>query len=752
MTNYIPVFILNELVILPSQEIKIDLTNEGSKKIIKAAGKNNINKVLVIAPKNSLEESPSIEDLPKVGVIAIVKSKLELSNGKLRIVLRGLNRVKIDKYYQNKDTKVLKCSTEVVELPKFDVAKETAVRRKLIELTEEYISINKNVSNSILKNIQDNADLNIITDVITSFMPFKFAQKLAYMECINPLTRASNLINDLQEEINISNIDKELDEKLQESLEQGQREYILKEKLKEITHELGNDKEDEITSLTEKVNSLKINKKSKDKLLNEIKKYSLSSDYSPESAVIRNYLDTVVNLPWNKSSKENLDAKEIGKILNERHYGLTEVKDRITEYAVVKEKVNEVPSPIICLVGPPGVGKTSIAMSIASALNREFYKLSVGGLNDSTELVGSRRTYLGAAPGKIMQAIIKSKVNNPLILIDEVDKMVKDYKGDPASTMLEILDESQNKYFVDNYIEEPFDISKAMFILTANNIENIPATLLDRLEIINLSSYSIYEKVDIARNYLLKNIFKIYDCNLKVSKEVIEYIVTKYTKEPGVRELKRILEKLVRKISVYEKECKSITINLACKYLGSEVTNYLPKVRDYGIANVLAYTTMGGQLTHVEVAKYKGTGKLKVTGNSGDVLKESASVVLTYLTSEYEIESQDFDVHVHFISAAQKKDGPSAGVSIAVAMLSLFQKRVIDGDIAFTGEITLKGDIMPIGGLKEKLVAAAASGVKSVYIPKANELDLADVPVAIFDQMAVNLVSNFSEIYDVLFR
>ncbi|MBE6149019.1 MAG: endopeptidase La [Firmicutes bacterium] len=752
MTNYIPVFILSGLVILPNQEIKIDLNNDVSKKIIKASGKNNVNKVLVIAPKNPLEAAPSIEDLPKVGVIASVKSKLELSNGNLRIVLRGINRVKIDKYYQNKDTKVLKCSTEVVELPAFDEAKEKAILRKLVSLTREYISLNKGVSNSILKTIEESTDINVITDVITSFMPFKFVKKLEYMQCINPLTRASNLINDLQEEINISNIDKELDEKLQENLEHGQREYILKEKLKEINNELGNAKDDEITILNEKVESLKINKKTKDKLLHEIKKYASCSEYSPEGAVIRNYLDTVINLPWHKSSKENSDPKEVANQLEERHYGLKDVKSRIIEYVTLKQTAPEVLPPIICLVGPPGVGKTSIAMSIAQALKREFYKLSVGGLNDSMELIGSRRTYLGASPGKIMQAIIKSKVNNPVILIDEVDKMVKDYKGDPASTMLEILDESQNKFFTDNYIEEPFDISNVLFILTANEIENIPYTLKDRLEIITLSSYTIYEKIDIARNYLLKNIYDKYNCNFKCSKEVLEYIVTRYTKEPGVRELKRILEKLVRKVIVYEKDQKSITINLACKYLGNEVVNYLPKIRDYGIANVLAYTMMGGQITRVEVAKTKGNGKLQVTGNSGEVLKESASVVLTYLTSEYEIESKDFDVHVHFMNASQKKEGPSAGVSIAVAMLSLFHKRVIDGQTAFTGEITLKGDIMPIGGLKEKLVAAAAAGIKTVFIPKANELDLADVPVTIFDELAVNLVSNFSEIYDVLFR
>lgn len=752
MTNYIPVFILSELVILPGQEIKIDLSNEGSKKVIKAAGKNNENKVLVIAPKNSLEMSPSIEDLPSIGVIASVKSKLELSNGNLRIVLRGLHRTKIDKYFQNKESMVLKCSTTMVDLPSFDVATESAVRRKLVSLTEEYINNNLGVSNSILSTIKDSEDLNVITDVITSFMPFNFAKKLEYMMCINPLTRASNLINDLQEEINISNIDKELDEKLQESLERGQREYILKEKLKEINNELGNEKDEEIALLNQKINDLKISKKIKDKLLHEVKKYSLASEYSPESAVLFNYIDTVLRLPWNNPSKENDDIKEISRLLNERHYGLNEIKERICEYVSLKNKAGYIASPIICLVGPPGVGKTSIAMSIANSLKREFYKISVGGLNDSTELIGSRRTYLGALPGKIIQAFIKCKANNPVILIDEVDKMVKDHKGDPASTLLEILDESQNKFFIDNYIEEEFDISGAMFILTANDVDNIPATLKDRLEIINIGSYSVMEKVDIARNYLLKNIFEEYECNLKVSKEVVEYIVTKYTKEPGVRELKRLLEKLVRKIVVYEKDVKSITINLACKYLGNEVCEYLPKIRDYGISNVLAYTIMGGQTTHVEVAKYKGSGKLTITGNPGNILKESASVVLTYLTSEYEIETKNYDVHVHFVNASQKKDGPSAGVSIAVAMLSLFQKRLIDGEVGFTGEITLKGDIMPVGGLKEKLLAASSAGLKKVFVPRANELDLTDIPVTIFDQMEVHLVSNFSEIYDVLFR
>ena len=751
-TNYIPVFILNKLVILPNQEIKIDLTNDGSKKVIKEASKFNNDKMLVIAPKNSLEKSPSLEDLPEVGVVAKIKSKLELSNGKMRITIFGQKRVKISKYYQNKETKILKCSYEEVDLPEFDQVKETAIKRKLISLTKEYISVNPNVSNSILLSLKEDNSINNMTDIITSFMPFTFNKKLEYMETINPIVRASNLINDLSEEINISNIDKELDEKLQESLEQGQREYILKEKLKEINNELGNDKEKEINSLLEKVDNLNIDDNSKNKIISEIKKYSSSSEYSPESAVLKNYLDTVINLPWEKITKENDNTKDISASLNDSHYGLDEVKNRIIEYVTLKKNNDNLSSPIICLVGPPGVGKTSIAMSIAKSLNRKFYKMSVGGLNDSTELIGSRKTYLGASPGKIMQAIIKCDAKNPLILVDEVDKMVKDYKGDPAATLLEILDETQNKFFMDNYIEEPFDLSKVMFILTANEVDKIPNTLLDRMEIINIDSYSVYEKIDIAKNYLLKSIFDEYNVNLKISKETLEYIVTRYTKEPGVRELKRILEKLVRKVFVYEKDAKSITITHVNKYLGKQLSNFLPKIRDYGIANTLAYTNVGGVLSHVEVSKYKGQGNLKITGSCGDVLKESIELVRSYLTSEYDIDSKNYDIHVHFMSASQKKDGPSAGISIAVAMLSCFQKRVIDGTIAYSGEMTLKGDILPIGGLKEKLVAAAGENITKIFIPKANEMDLIDIPSTVFDKVEVKLVSNFNEIYDVLFR
>ena len=752
MNNLLPVLILNEVIILPNQEIKIDLNNEFSKKVIWASAKNELNKVLVIAPINTLESSPSIEDLPRVGVVAKVKSKVELPNNKLRVIIKGEERVSINKYYQNKNTNVLKCSYNVIELPSFSKANETAIQRKLIELTKNYILLNKNVSNSILKTLDERKSLSDITDIITSFLPFSFSKKLSYMETINPLTRAENLINDLNEEILVTNIDRELDEKLTQSIENGQREYILKEKLKEINSELGITKENEIASLKEKLSSLSLEEKTYNKLLNEINKYSTCSEFSPEAAVIKNYLDTVLNLPWNSETVLNTDIKKIKNELDATHYGLVELKERICEYAYFLSKNTQLSAPVICLLGAPGVGKTSSAYSIAKALNREFIKISVGGLNDSTELIGSRRTYLGASAGKIMQGIIKCKVKNPVILIDEVDKMVKDYKGDPASTLLEILDSTQNKYFIDNYIEEPFDLSKVMFILTANSLDNIPSTLLDRLEIINMDNYLTSQKIDIAKNYLIKDIFSEYKAEIKISKEVLEFVIENYTKEPGVRELKRLLEKLIRKVIVNEPNAKSITILHVNKYLDNRNINYLPEITTSGIANILAYTTVGGRLSHIEVVKYKGIGKVTITGCAGEILKDSINVVISYLANNYNIDLKNQDLHFHFLESYVKKDGPSAGVSIAVALMSLIKNKKISSQIAFTGELSLKGDILPVGGLKEKVVAATIEGITKVFVPSANAFEVANISENITNNIEIVLVSNFTEIYDALFK
>ena len=497
----IPVILLKNLVILPNQEIKLELNNVISGKAINDASSNFKSEILVVAPMDLLEEEPSVDDLPKVGVIAKIKNKID-NDGVIEIKLRGLKRVAVNKYYQEKNNEVLYSEVMYIDLPALVEDEENAILKKLVDTLKKYINISKGISNDILNFVSNNKDLNKITDAITSFLPFNIGKKLEYMQEINPIKRAKALIKDMNEEIKGIEIDNELEEKIDESLQNDQRKFILKEKMKVLKQELGEDswKKEEVIEYRKVLDKLKIDKKIKDHFSHEIDKYEIMSDDALEVSVMHNYLDWVLHLPWNKTRKENANFDEVYKELNKSHFGMDEIKTRISEYVAIKNLNRNIQSPIICLVGPPGVGKTTIAMSIAKALNRDFYKISVGGLNDSTELVGSRRTYLASAPGKIIQGLNKCGSNNPLILIDEVDKMVKDYKGDPASTLLEILDPNQNKIFTDNYIEEPFDLSGVLFILTANNVSDIPKPILDRVELIELHSYTVFEKKDIAKN------------------------------------------------------------------------------------------------------------------------------------------------------------------------------------------------------------------------------------------------------------
>ena len=533
------VLILKKLVILPYQEIKIELKDSISKKIIKISNNKYNGKLLIVAPIDDKEKNPSIDDLPKVGVIANIKSAIELSNGNIRVTLKGEKRVSVCDYKSFSDD-ILISTNKDVTLPKYDKVVELATVRKLKEKLNDYINSADNISNSILKTIADVNKVNVLSDMITIFLPLSTAKKLEYMQEINGINRANKLIEDISLEIKVIELDKKIEEKMENSFTRSQEEFYLNEKIKEIKKELGtlDYKEEEVKIFTDKLNKLDINDLTKKKISEEINKYEIINDTSPESSVIRNYLDCFFSLPWNQSKKENLDSKKVINSLNKSHYGLEEIKERILDYIFLKKLNKDISSPIICLVGPPGVGKTTIASSIAASLNRDFYKISVSGLNDSTELIGSRRTYLGALPGKIIQGLRKCGSNNPVFLIDEVDKMVKDYKGDPASTLLDILDNKQNKTFVDNYIEEPFDLSNILFILTANTIENIPSTLLDRLEIIELSSYTEFEKLDIAKKYLIPNILEEYMIpkKIKIKDEDILDVIHSNTLEAGVRD------------------------------------------------------------------------------------------------------------------------------------------------------------------------------------------------------------------------
>lgn len=751
----IPVILLKNLVILPNQEIKLELNNVISGKAINDASSNFKSEILVVAPMDLLEEEPSVDDLPKVGVIAKIKNKID-NDGVIEIKLRGLKRVAVNKYYQEKNNEVLYSEVMYIDLPALVEDEENAILKKLVDTLKKYINISKGISNDILNFVSNNKDLNKITDAITSFLPFNIGKKLEYMQEINPIKRAKALIKDMNEEIKGIEIDNELEEKIDESLQNDQRKFILKEKMKVLKQELGEDswKKEEVIEYRKVLDKLKIDKKIKDHFSHEIDKYEIMSDDALEVSVMHNYLDWVLHLPWNKTRKENANFDEVYKELNKSHFGMDEIKTRISEYVAIKNLNRNIQSPIICLVGPPGVGKTTIAMSIARALNRDFYKISVGGLNDSTELVGSRRTYLASAPGKIIQGLNKCGSNNPLILIDEVDKMVKDYKGDPASTLLEILDPNQNKIFTDNYIEEPFDLSGVLFILTANNVSDIPKPILDRVELIELHSYTVFEKKDIAKNYMLPNILldnMVYDNKIKFSDELLYFLINNYTDEAGVRDLERILSSLARKITI--NNVKILNEERVVKLLGNpKYISNLVMEEENGVVNTLAVSNSGGTLSKVEVVTCKGNDKLTITGNAGNILKESISVVLTMLKLKYKYSFHNEDIHVHFLDASSKKDGPSAGLALSVALCSLKENKKVPSDVAFTGEVSLNGSILKIGGLKEKLIAAYNKNIKVVYMPKSNSEDLENVPKLILDNMEVIPVSNFNEVYTKLFK
>lgn len=748
----IPVIILKNLIILPNQEIKLELSNAISQKSIAVATNKYNNEILVIAPIDTFEEEPGVDDLPKVGVIAKVKSRIVINDG-IQVVLRGIKRVAVTKYYNSNDD-ILYSEIMHIDLPAVVKDEESAIKRKLIAVLKEYIDNSNHLSNDVLGLLQDK-DLNKTTDIIASFLPFDVNKKLRYMQEINPLKRAKTLIIDLSEEIKIIELDNELDEKVNISFNEDQRKFILREKVKKINEELGEESisNSEINRFKELLSKLRISSKTKEKIEREIKKLEFMNESSPEFSVIRNYLDYLLNLPWNKSTKESANFNKVRESLDKTHYGLDEIKSRITEYVAIKNINKDINPPIICLVGPPGVGKTSIASSIAAALNRKFYKISVGGLNDATELIGSRKTYLASSPGKIIGGINKVGSNNLVILIDEVDKMVKDYKGDPASVLLEILDPVQNKKFVDNYLEEPFDLSNVLFILTANNEEDIPYALVDRVELININSYTLFEKKDIARKYLLPKICEEHKLVEKerFSDDIILFIINNYTNEAGVRELTRVLTSLVRKMAI--NNIKTINKDKIIKLLGNpKYSNDTQKEDSIGVASALAYTPVGGIVTTVQVITYPGSGKIITTGNLGKIMQESIEVITTVVKSKYKHNLSKMDIHFHYLSADTKKDGPSAGLASIVALLSVLEKKKIPSDIAFTGEISLNGNILKIGGLKEKLIGAYNNGIKTVYIPASNEMDLVYLPDVIKENMEINLTSNIDEIYTKLFK
>ena len=764
----LPVIILKGAVILPYCEFRLDLNNPIDKHILELSEKNHDSHLLIVSPSNPLEESIEIPDLPKLGVVVKVTMKMAIGKN-IRIIVQGLNRVNVLSYedYKN-ETNILSASITSTTQFAMSPMDETALIRKIQKRVEAYINKVPNASNSILSEISNVNSISKVSDITANYLPIDFERRLEYLNTINPYKRVIMLFEDIKTEEEIMELDKKIDVKLKKVLDDSQKEFILREKIKLIREELGdvNSKENDALMLKEKVDKLDCKDSIKNKIYNEIKKYELMNSNSPEVGVVRNYIDLMLSLPWNNKDKENDDLKVAREILDRTHYGLKKIKDRIIEYLAVKKLSNNETIPIICLVGPPGVGKTTLAKSIAEATNRKFVKISVGGVSDEAMIMGHRRTYIGSNPGKIITAIKKAKVNNPVFLIDEVYKMTRDLKGDPASALLEVLDKEQNKTFVDSYVEEEFDLSNVMFILTANYIENIPIELRDRLEIIELSSYTDFEKLDIAKDYLIKK--NLEECGLtntsiSFSDNSLLSIIRNYTREAGVRELDRTIASILRKIATNIVEGSSKK-----KYIINEknITNYLGAYKyndnlvlenSIGTFNALAFTSFGGETLKVEVTYYKGDGKIILTGQLGDVMRESCEIALSYIKAncnsfgiDYE-ELSNSNIHIHALDGAVKKDGPSAGIAITTAIISAFKKKKVANNIGATGEISLNGNILPIGGLKEKSIGAKKGNIDTIIIPAANKKDLEEIEDEIKNGINYIEVSNYMDAYKILF-
>ena len=768
----VPVILLRGIVVLPYAELKIDLVDELDEKIIEIAHNHFNDFVLLVSPKEFLEERILVNKLPKLGVVGKITKKTTLPNGCIRVTIEGKNRARINSYAPyNNSNDIFTANVVPPVRYALDKSDEEALLRKLKHELENYINEVPYASNSVLSVIDEIKNVGKLADVVANYMPTEFERKYEFLNTINPHTRVMMNLEDIQKELNVFEIEKNIDKKLKKEMDKTQKEYILRERIKLIKEELGDisSKDEETDELREKIKKLKAPKNIIKKLEHELKKYESTPSASPEVGIIRNYLDVLLNLPWNNVTKDKTDLKKVKESLDESHYGLEKIKERIVEYLAVKSRSVSNKAPIICLVGPPGVGKTSLAESIANAMGRNFTKISVGGVNDPAEIIGHRRTYMGANPGRIINALKKCGSNNPVFLIDEVDKMTKDIKGDPASSLLEVLDPEQNDKFYDNYVEEPYDLSKIMFILTANYIENIPSELRDRLEIVELSSYTEYEKLFIAKKHLIPIALKEYDLdekNIKFSDEMIFNIIESYTKEAGVRELDRVINKVIRKYVKSMLEDNKDTLNV--KVTPKKLEEFLGKPKFFnsdtlsndtpGIVNGLAYTPYGGDILPLEVVTYKSKDNTKLTGNLGDVMKESTQIALGHIKShakDYKIDLSKLDdicIHINAIEGGIPKDGPSAGTALTTAIISNLINKLVPSTYAMTGEMTLTGKVLPIGGLKEKVIGAYRAGVRTIFIPKKNEYDIEDIPKEIVKDIELILVSNYSEIYEKIFK
>lgn len=719
--------------------------------------------------KEAEVDEPGEEDFYHVGTICKVKQMIKLPGDTVRVLVEGVSRGRVKKIEQ--EDGYFRAVIEEIVFNSDNLDSETEVEieafvRNVFDAFEEYINIGNRVSPEILISLADIEDVDRFIDTIAANIYLKSSQKQEILEEFDIRKRLELIYSILLEEIDILKIEKKITLRVKKQMNKVQKEYYLREQLKAIQKELGEEEDinSEADEYREKLKKIKAPKTTKEKIEKEIDKFSKISSMSPDVSVSRNYLDTIFSLPWNKETKDKLDITKAKDILDEDHYGLEKVKERILEYLAIRTLAKSLKGPIICLVGPPGTGKTSIVKSIARALNRKFVRISLGGVRDEAEIRGHRRTYVGSIPGRIINGVKEAQTKNPVFLFDEIDKMAADYKGDPASAMLEVLDPEQNKDFVDHYLEIPFDLSKILFVTTANSLGNIPRPLLDRMEVIEVSGYIEEEKLNIARKYLLPKQIKEHALKenfIKIDDETLRSIINHYTREAGVRTLERTIGKICRKVAkkyVEDPTLEEVVINKSDleTYLGKDMFKYqLAEVNpQIGLVNGLAWTAVGGVTLEVEVNVLKGKGEIVLTGKLGDVMKESAKTGISYIRSivdKFDIDPEFYktnDIHIHIPEGAVPKDGPSAGITMALAVISALTKRPVPGNIAMTGEITLRGRVLAVGGVKEKLLAAHRAGITKVLIPKECEADLDEIPENVKEKMEFVLVEHMDEVLE----
>ena len=767
MIMKMPAVALRGMVILPGMVAHFDVSRAKSIKAVEEAMMDE-QKIFLVAQKDVEQENPDIEDLFKIGIIAEVKQVIKLQNNIVRILVEGKERAELSAFLENPDyllAEIIRFDEEVDDgLP--EEAKE-AMLRSIQETFGKYVVVNPKMGKELQRQLSEITDLEKLMNQLANSLPVHFEEKQKILDAVSMTERYEVLMALLLKEIEIIAIKNDFQAKVKAHVDKNQKEYLLREQMKVIREELGEDNtESDADHFAEALGKIKADKEVKEKIKKEIDRFKNISSSSSESAVARGYIETLLELPWNKTSRDNKDLKNAEQILNADHYGLEKVKERMLEFLAVRNLTSKGESPIICLVGPPGTGKTSIARSVAKALDKKYVRISLGGVRDEAEIRGHRRTYVGAMPGRIVNGLRSAGVKNPLMLLDEIDKMSSDYKGDTASALLEVLDAEQNKKFRDHYVEIPIDLSEVLFIATANSVQDIPRPLLDRMELIEVTSYTENEKLHIAKEHLLAKQMErngIRPEQLSITDKALAKIISGYTREAGVRNLERKLGEICRKAArpLYEGEKEKIKVteqNLE-KFLGKEKYSFDKKndTDEVGIVRGLAWTSVGGDTLEIEVNIMPGKGEFQLTGQLGDVMKESAQAGISYIRSvseEYHIPKKFFqenDIHIHIPEGAVPKDGPSAGITMATAMLSAITKTPVRADVAMTGEITLRGRVLPIGGLKEKTLAAKNAGIKTICVPKKNEKDIDEISPEIKKGLKIVFVEQMKDVLDVAF-